>query len=74
MIRFFLEMMSEKSKVSLTRFVTLLCVLTAIFIAIYGTLHSMDLSSLSVLCGVFLGAAFGGKVSQKFAENKSEKE
>lgn len=37
-------------------------------IGAYGVYSGKDMNSLSVLCGVFVGAAFGGKVGQKFAE------
>lgn len=40
-------------------------------IACYGISHNQDLNSLAILCSVFVGAAFGGKVGQKFAEIKS---
>ena len=38
------------------------------FLAIVGLYKGMNLLELSALCGVFIGAAFGGKVAQKSLE------
>lgn len=71
---FLLKLVSEKSEISSMRVMSLFSVLSATGLAVYGINKGQPLDSLSILCGVFLGAAFGGKVSQKFAENKEPKE
>ena len=70
----FKSLFSESSDVSMTRFLSFVCVISATLIAVYGVLKGSELSTLSVLCGTFLGAGFGGKVVQKFAEIKTELE
>lgn len=62
------ELLSSDSKLSAMRAMSLIVILTASFIGIVGLYRETDLSTLGVLCGVFLAAGFGGKVGQKFAE------
>lgn len=62
------SMFSETGDISSVRVMALLCVLAAILIALIGMYKGSDLMGLSALCGVFLGAAFGGKVMQKKSE------
>lgn len=52
------------------RVMSLICCLAAIAIAVLGLYKpgNTDYSGLSLLCGSFLGAAFGGKVYQKRIE------
>lgn len=64
------EMLSEKGDISLMRVMALSCVAVSSIIAIYGVYSNRDLIDISALCAVFLGAAFTGKVSQKFMEKK----
>jgi hypothetical protein len=45
-----------------------LALFAGIVIAVYGLYMNRDMIGLSALCGVFVGAAFGGKVSQKILE------
>ena len=52
------------------RLMSLISLLVASAIAFIGLYKNVDLGSLSTLCGVFLGAGFAGKVTQKFAEIK----
>lgn len=42
-------------------------------IGCYGVYEGKDLPGLAILCSVFVGAAFTGKVGQKFLENKPSK-
>lgn len=74
MKNFLKQILSENGTISSVRFMAITCVFSAAACAFYGIYTNKDLVSVSVLCGVFLSAAFGGKVGQKFAENKSEKE
>lgn len=77
MKNFTLKLISESSELSMTRFLSAVCVLTACSIAIYGMVKCIDLDQLIGLCSTFLGFGLGAKVTQKFAENKemtSEKE
>lgn len=41
-------------------------------LAIVGLAMRVNLTELSLLTGVFVGSAFGGKAAQKFAENRKE--
>lgn len=67
---FILKLISESSDLSMTRFLSSVCVLTACSIAIYGMMKGLDLNQLIGLCSTFLGFGLGAKVTQKFAENK----
>ena len=66
------SLLSETGDVSMTRFLSLLCVVSAVIIAMYGLHADKNLDSLVGITSVFLGAGFGGKVAQKFAEKKDE--
>lgn len=55
------------------RVMSLMSVVAAIALAFHGIDKGQPLDGLSILCGVFLGAAFGGKVGQKVVEVKEEK-
>lgn len=50
------------------RLLSLLCVLTASSIGIYGVYKQAD---VSILCGTFLTAAFTGKIAQKHLERSN---
>lgn len=43
---------------------------TAAVLAFVGLMRGSDLTGLSLLAGVFVGAAFGGKVMQSSVESK----
>ncbi len=65
------NLLSEKGTVSTTRVMSLLCCINSIAISIVGLCKpTPDYSGLALLCSVFLGAAFGGKVAQKRLEAK----
>jgi hypothetical protein len=66
------ELLSETGTASMTRFMSLLCVLAALIISISVVYKGQSLDSAVGLVSVFLAAAFGGKVMQKHAEVKSE--
>ena len=66
------DLFSENSSISSMRVMSMISLLIGGGIAVYGVYQGKDLSALSVLCAVFVGSAFSGKVGQKFAESKSE--
>jgi Na+/proline symporter len=68
MTRFVYSLLSEKSEVSTTRAMGIVCVLCACGLAIYGIHMNRDLLGLAALCSAFIGPAFAGKVIQKFKE------
>jgi uncharacterized membrane protein YfcA len=70
MKNFIYQLLNEKGTISALRFMSVLCVFIAGAIAFYGITHGSNLGDISVLCGTFLGTAFGAKVGQKFAEVK----
>ena len=65
-------LISEKEGVSAMRIMAFTSLLIGGGIAIFGVITNKDLTGLSVLVGVFVGSAFGGKAVQKFAELKNE--
>ena len=66
----FERILSENSDLSVMRLMCLLSLLSGIAIAVLGMCYSRDLTSTAALSSVFVGAAFAGKVTQKFAEVK----
>lgn len=71
-MKFFRELIAENGTQSMTRFLSLICVLTACAIAIYGMVKGLDLNQLIGLCSTFLGFGLGAKVVQKNMEKSSE--
>lgn len=72
-----LKLLSDTGTISMTRFLSLVCVFSAVLISISVVYKGQPLDSAVGLVSVFLAAGFGGKVAQKFAEVKessSEKE
>ena len=55
-------------KSSITRVCVLISTLTGCFCAVYGLINDKDMVSLSMLTGVILSAAFGGKYINKKLE------
>lgn len=64
------EILSDKSDVSCMRLMSIIALILAGWIAIRGLETHADLPGLAMLCGVFLGTAFTGKVTQKYIESK----
>lgn len=62
--------LSDNSHISSMRLMSLISLIIAGYIAIYGISTKADLNGVAMLCGVFLTAAFGGKVAQKMSEVK----
>lgn len=69
---FFTQLLSETSDLSMTRFLSFVCILSACLVSIVCLYRQQPADSVVGLVSVFLGAGFGGKVVQKFAEKKSE--
>jgi uncharacterized membrane protein YfcA len=65
---------SEQGTVSMTRVLSLICVLTAVGIALVSVYKAQNLDATVGVVSVFLGAGLGSKVAQKFAEKKSDNE
>ena len=72
MSKFLLALFSSSSEVSTMRVMSVFALVVAAVISIIGIYRGIDLSELATLAGVLVGAAFGGKAMQKFAEVKSE--
>ena len=66
------QLLNEDSQVSMTRLMSLICIVSAAGMALYGLQKGSDLTGLSMLCGAFLAAGFGGKVGQKVIEMRSK--
>lgn len=73
-MKFLKALFSSKSEVSSMRVMCMVSLALGGGIAVYGIVKDRDLSALAVLCSVFVGAAFGGKVGQKFAEKPASQE
>ena len=54
------------------RLMSLISLTCACGIAIYGVYMNRDLVGLAALCGVFVTAAFGGKMAQKIVETRNQ--
>lgn len=68
-MNFLKGLFSEHGAISMMRLMALLCCLNAIVLSIIGLEKATpDYSGISLLCGTFLGMAFGGKLMQKRTE------
>lgn len=67
------KLLSSNGDVSTMRLMSLVSLLIGIIIGIYGVYTGKDLSGVAQVCAVFVGAAFAGKVTQKFAESNEDK-
>lgn len=74
MLNFFKQLISDSSTYSMTRFLSLLCIVSAILISLTVIVKNQTLDSAIGLVSVFLGAGFAGKVVQKYAEVKQAKD
>jgi hypothetical protein len=63
---------SESSEISSMRFMSITSLFIGGYLAIHGVDLKVDLSSLAILCSIFVGAAFTGKVAQKMVEKPAE--
>lgn len=64
-MNWFRDLFSESSDVSMTRFLSFLCVVSAVLIAVVGVIRSQDVTGI---VATFLGAGLTAKVTQRFAE------
>lgn len=64
------SLLSEQSEISAMRVMSFISLLIGGILAVYGMYKGVSISELSILCGVFVGSAFGGKVLQKIQEVK----
>lgn len=71
---FLMRLFAENSDVSSLRVMSVLCCVFACLIAGYGIYNRIDMGGLAELCGVFLGAAFTGKVAQKHLELRGKED
>ena len=69
---FFEQLLREDGPVSTVRVMSFISLLSGVSIAAYGLYMNRDITGLSVLCGVFVGSAFGAKVTQKLIESKKD--
>lgn len=73
--RVFKKLLEEQGDdVSMVRLMCLVSLVTGVCIGLYGVYKGIDLTGVSAICAVFVGAAFTGKVAQKFAEKQGEDE
>lgn len=72
-MNFFQRLLSDDSDVSCMRLMSLISLFIGGSIAYVSLFENRDLSEASPTIGVFVGAAFGGKVWQKYAERKDDK-
>lgn len=68
MFSILMGLLSEDSKISSLRFMSILCVLAAVGVACYGISHSKDLLGIAAVVTAFLGPAFTAKVLSKPVE------
>jgi hypothetical protein len=62
------DLFSDSSSVSMTRFLSFICVMTATVIGFYGVYGARDVTAIVT---IFLGAGLGAKVAQKSMELKT---
>lgn len=65
------SLLSEnQNDISTVRVMAFISLLTGVAVGLYGVYVGKDLTGLSQVCGVFVGAAFTAKVAQKYAERE----
>jgi hypothetical protein len=67
-MNFIKEMLSDSGSISCMRVMSIVSMFAGTGIAIVGIYKGQDLSKLAILVSVFVGAAFGGKAIQAFAD------
>jgi hypothetical protein len=67
MKRWFADLFSESSDVSMTRFLSFVCVISGCILAFYGVYKAQDTAGVVT---VLLGAGLGAKVWQRSIESK----
>ena len=71
---FIANLFKENGDVSSIRVMSMISLLIGGYIAIQGLHSDKPLNDVAILCGVFVGAAFTGKVMQKAVELKQKKD
>lgn len=71
-MNFFKKLISEDTGVSSLRFMSITSLFVGSSIAYITLFLGKDLANASPVIGIFIGAAFGGKVWHKYAEKKQE--
>lgn len=69
---FFQKLLSESGDVSCMRLMSLLSLLVGAALALYCLHKGTDIAGATPVISVFVGAAFGGKVWQKYAETAAK--
>lgn len=70
MKEFFLQLLSESGNVSMTRFISLGCLVISGFVAVTGIIKGTDLNSVAMLVTAFLVPSVTGKIVQSSIERK----
>lgn len=70
---FFTDLLSRNGAMSMLRFMSILSLIIGAGIAIYAIGVKSDLPYVPEIVAIFVGSAFGGKISQKYIESKHEK-
>ena len=63
-MNWFKQLLSESSDVSMTRFLSFLCVISGLLLAFYGVYKVQDVTGI---VGLILGSGITAKVTQRFA-------
>jgi hypothetical protein len=70
MVQILKQLFSDSGEISMMRVMAMISLLAGIILAFVGISKTpIDYSGVSLLVGVFVGAAFGGKVAQKSVES-----
>lgn len=72
MKKLLMQLLSDQGHMSMTRFLSLICVLAALLISGICLYMGQSPDTVVGLVSVFLGSAFGGKVLQSFAERDNK--
>lgn len=72
-MNFLVSLLSEKSAISCVRVMSLLSLCIGGAIAFMSIFNQCSLQDATPLVSVFVAGAFGGKVGQKFAEQRGKK-
>lgn len=69
---FFRQLMSDEGDLSMTRFLSMVCVFSAVLICVVAIVKEQPLDSAVGVISTFLAGGFGGKVVQSFAERETK--
>jgi hypothetical protein len=71
-MNFFKKLLSENNEVSCMRLMAIISLFVGSSIAYIALYKNCDLTSSAPTISIFVGAAFGGKIWQKYAEVKKD--